>query len=240
MNTKNSKEQVNLVYLMSNPRWRKHYQTRPRNGIKQFIDNSGVYHWDASKKQYEHYAYTDSSREHYSFSGYYTVNSSSRAVGNASYINGQTTTITEPSFTEKLGNLGREMDAKVRSYEGANGMVRFANDLGKTSTRVKIAGLLVTASSIFLGPEMAPIGVGIFDAGEVLDKTATGLTITKDLSDENLKTAGIRFASELITTKQDGLINNTIMTEAQKLGGKAGSEVLIESARDSIIKKVNE
>jgi hypothetical protein len=37
-----------------------------------------------------------------------------------------------------------------------------------------------------------------------------------------------------------GLINNTIMTEAQKLGGKAGSEVLIESARDSIIKKVNE
>jgi hypothetical protein len=89
-------------------------------------------------------------------------------------------------------------------------------------------------------PEMAPIGVGIFDAGEVLDKTATGLTITKDLSDGKLKTAGIRFASELITTKQDGLINNTIMTEAQKLGGKAGSEVLIESARDSIIKKVNE
>ena len=43
----------------------------PTNGIPQYIDNSGVYFWDANKKAYEHYKYTDSSREHYTFSGYY-------------------------------------------------------------------------------------------------------------------------------------------------------------------------
>ena len=97
----------------------------PRNGIKQFIDNTGVYFWRADKKAYEQYKYTDSSREHYSFSGYYTVNSSSRAVGNASYINGQTTTITEPSFSEKARAFGLDMSAKFRSLEG-NGTVKGA------------------------------------------------------------------------------------------------------------------
>jgi hypothetical protein len=43
----------------------------PTNGIPQYIDNSGVYFWDANKKAYEHYKYNDSSRENYSFSGYY-------------------------------------------------------------------------------------------------------------------------------------------------------------------------
>ena len=53
----------------------------PKNGIPQFIDNTGVYFWRADKKAYEQYKYTDSSREHYSFSGYYSVNSNSKAVG---------------------------------------------------------------------------------------------------------------------------------------------------------------
>ncbi len=53
----------------------------PKNGIPQFIDNTGVYFWRADKNAYEQYKYTDSSREHYSFSGYYTVNSNSKAVG---------------------------------------------------------------------------------------------------------------------------------------------------------------
>lgn len=53
----------------------------PKNGISQFIDNTEVYFWRADKKAYEQYKYTDSSREHYSFSGYYTVNSNSKAVG---------------------------------------------------------------------------------------------------------------------------------------------------------------
>ena len=97
----------------------------PTNGIPQYIDNSGVYFWDANKKAYEHYKYTDSSREHYSFSGYYKVNSSSRAVGNASYINGQTTTITEPCFSEKARAFGLGMSEKLRSYEG-NGTIKGA------------------------------------------------------------------------------------------------------------------
>lgn len=99
----------------------------PRNGIAQFIDNSGVYFWNAGKKSYEHYAYTDSSRQSYSFSGYYKVTSSSRIVGQATVIQNVQGehTVTEPSFTEKLGNFGREMDAKVRSMEG-NGTVKGA------------------------------------------------------------------------------------------------------------------
>ena len=71
----------------------------PKNGISQFIDNTGVYFWRADKKAYEQYKYTDSSREHYSFSGYYSVNSNSKAVGKSVSIdNNAPATITTDGF----------------------------------------------------------------------------------------------------------------------------------------------
>lgn len=190
----------------------------PRNGIKQFIDNSGVYHWDANKKQYEHYAYTDSSREHYSFSGYYTVNSSSRAVGNASYINGQTTTITEPSFSESLSNFGHKMSAKMNSlqgsstseYQGVDGMMEFADDLGKSSTYVKGAGALVTASSLVLGPEMIAPGALIYNVGSGMDDVSTALTIHGNFSKGNNTEAAKDGAFLLLGKATDGIIDKNI------------------------------
>lgn len=72
----------------------------PKNGIPQFIYNTGVYFWRADKKAYEQYKYTDSSREHYSFSGYYSVNSNSKAVGKSVSIdNNAPATIIDPANT---------------------------------------------------------------------------------------------------------------------------------------------
>jgi hypothetical protein len=107
----------------------------PRNGIKQFIDNTGVYHWDASRNKYEQYKYTDSSREHYSFSGYYTVNSSSKAVGKSVSIDPNANNFqyvkTETSLQEgnvgfglslKLGGLSVSFGPEVAVGNASNGL----------------------------------------------------------------------------------------------------------------------
>ena len=78
----------------------------PKNGIPQFIDNTGVYFWRADKNAYEQYKYTDSSREHYSFSGYYTVNSNSKAVGKSVSIDPNANNFKiEPAETSILSDL---------------------------------------------------------------------------------------------------------------------------------------
>lgn len=48
------------------------------------------------------------------------------------------------------------------------------------------------ASSAVFGPEMFPVGVGIYEAGVTTDKISTGLHIQADLVEGNFKDATIR------------------------------------------------
>jgi len=186
----------------------------PKNGIPQFIDNTGVYHWDASRNKYEHY-----SPKNGTFQGYYTVNSSSKAVGKSVSIdNSKPATITEPSFSESLSNFGHKMSAKMNSlqgsstseYQGVDGMMEFADDLGKSSTYVKGAGALVTASSVVLGPEMIVPGTLIYNVGSGMDDVSTALTIHGNFSKGNNTEAAKDGAFLLLGKATDGIIDKNI------------------------------
>jgi RHS repeat-associated protein len=84
-------------------------------------------------------------------------------------------------------------------YGGESGQQKFIDETGDVSTYVKIGGLGVSASSIIFGPGVVPIGIGIFEAGEAMDKTSTALQIGKDVADKNYDTAAVRFTSEIVT-----------------------------------------
>jgi RHS repeat-associated protein len=73
----------------------------PTEGIPQFIDDSGVYFWNSTKKAYEQYKYTDSTKEHYTFSGYHKVNSKSKAVGQSVSIDNSIDNKLDPSTVGK-------------------------------------------------------------------------------------------------------------------------------------------
>ena len=178
----------------------------PRNGIAQFIDNSGIYFWNIEKKSYEHYKYTDSSRKNYSFSEYYKVTSSSKVVGQATVIQNVQGehTVTEPSLTEKIGTALKSIDKSMQAknphqYEGLDGMMEFADDLGKASTYVKGAGaILVVAGTVTAQPEVVAGGVSVYDMGGNMDKISTGLSIIGNSSKGDYNQVAKDVRSEII------------------------------------------
>ena len=111
----------------------------PKNGIPQFIDNTGVYFWNIEKKAYEQYKYTDSSREHYSFSGYYTVNSNSKAVGKSVSIDPNANNFKYESVETSLQevNVGFGLSLRVGGLS-----VSFGPELavGNASNGLNLAG----------------------------------------------------------------------------------------------------
>ena len=64
------------------------------------------------------------------------------------------------------------MQAKnPHQYEGLDGMMEFADDLGKASTYVKGAGaILVVAGTVTAQPEVVAGGVSVYDMGGNMDK----------------------------------------------------------------------
>ena len=118
-------------------------------------------------------------------------------------------------------------------YGGIKGRDKFIEDSSDTSTYIKITGLAVAATGDI------PMGIAIYDVGENVDKASTGLQIIKDFTNKKIGSAVTRLVSEVATGKVDAIIDKSIKNEARKLGLKAGSEKIIESVRDSVVKKTD-
>lgn len=127
------------------------------------------------------------------------------------------------------GNGGNE-------YTGAKGMRDFGEDASTASTYVKGAGALVAAGSVVTGQlEFAPVGMAIFEAGDVMDKTGAALLIGSDLNDGNLNNAAIRIGAEVIDAKVGKVIDASSLNGVQKFGGKAATDGILDKSKEQLI-----
>jgi len=122
-------------------------------------------------------------------------------------------------ISSKVESLNKSMQAEdPHKYEGVDGMMKFADDLGSASTYVKGAGAIITASSVVVGPEVIPVGIGVYDLGSAMDDVSTALTVTGDFSKGNNSEAvtGLIFAG--VGKSADKAIDNAIPQSSDKVG----------------------
>jgi RHS repeat-associated protein len=121
------------------------------------------------------------------------------------------------------------------TYGGVDGMRTFGEDASSASTYVKGAGVLVTASSLVVGPEAAPVGIGVFEVGDAMDKASTALLIGSDLNDGNLSNAGVRIGAEIIDAKVGKMIDASSLNSVQKFGGKAATDGILDKTKGELL-----
>lgn len=206
----------------------------PKNGIPQFIDDTGTYFWDSSKKSYEHFSPKDGS-----FQGYYKVNSNSKAVGESVSIdNNKPATITEPSLSEQLTNFGHKMDAKVRSLQGDSGLREVASGMQDWGDGTALVGYGLTVSVVG-----AEVGIPLATVGNVVSTIGSVIEIGLDFNENNegkaLFNAGIEGGATIINRKINkipGMENATKEILKQNVDLKSNA---IPRVIDAVNKKEN-
>lgn len=109
--------------------------------------------------------------------------------------------------------------------------------LSNASTYVKGIGVLVTASSVVFGPEVAPVGIGIYDAGSTMSATSSALLTTLNFAEGKNTEAVTRAASLIVGKKIDGVINNNVSGEVSKTILKQRADAYLEKATEGIVNK---
>jgi hypothetical protein len=125
-------------------------------------------------------------------------------------------------------------------YTGAAGMRAFGEDAGDASTYVKGVGILVTASSVVVGPEAAPVGMGIYEAGDAMDKVSTGMLIGADLNEGKTGDAAIRGGSMLLDHVVGKKIDAGSGNQGSKFYKKAVSGAVIDNAKNKALEQNKE
>lgn len=138
-------------------------------------------------------------------------------------------------FSNALDRGGTNYGNGDGEYTGVAGMRAFGEDASSASTYVKGAGILVTASSVVVGPEVAPVGIGIFEVGDAMDKASTALLIGSDLNDGNLSNAGVRIGAEIIDAKVGKMIDASSLNSVQKFGGKAATDAVLDKTKGELL-----
>ncbi|WP_262707620.1 RHS repeat-associated core domain-containing protein [Flavobacterium stagni] len=146
------------------------------------------------------------------------------------------------NFGNTLGGFIKTLDAGGsggNEYTGTQGMREFGEDLGKGSTYVKGAGVIITASSVVFGPEVAPVGIGIYDAGSGMDDVSTALQVTADIEQGKGAQATTRVLGLVAGKVADGVIDKNVSGSVSQTILKHRADNYIGLAKDNKINSLD-
>lgn len=140
------------------------------------------------------------------------------------------------NFKETMHGLDKAMQGTSgNEYTGVQGMREFGDYLGKGSTYVKVTGVIITASSVLVGPEAAPIGIAIYNAGGVMDDASTTLQTIADYSQEKNAQATTRVTGFVLGKVTDRVISKNISGEVSETILQHRADAYIGQAKDILI-----